>query len=131
MAFVHGKGTDFSVDGNNISTYTDSVSLDRNIDTAETTAFGDDDRTYIAGLRGHTFTASGHWDSTLDGYAIGMDDGAVVAFEYGPEGSTAGDVKYSGNALITNYSQSSGVGDKASWSASFQVTGSVTRGTYA
>ena len=131
MAFVHGKGTAFSVDGNDISSYTDSVSLDKSIDTAETTAFGDDDRTYIAGLRGQTFSASGHWDSTFDGYAAGMDDGAVVAWEYGPEGGTTGDVKYSGNALIASYNQSSGVGDKASWSASFQVTGSVTRGTYA
>lgn len=119
------------MDGTDISSYTDSCSLDRQIDTAETTSFGDDDRTYIAGLRGSSFSASGHWDPTGDGVLIGADDGAVVAWEYGPEGSDTGDIKYSGNALITSYNQSSGVGDKVAWSANFQVTGSVTRGTYA
>ncbi len=129
MAFQHGKTSYLSVDGTDISSYTDSCSLDRSIDTAETTAFGDDDRTYIAGLRGSSFSASGHWDPTGDGVLIGADDGATVAWVYGPEGNTAGDVQYSGNAILTGYNQSSGVGDKVAWSASFQVTGTVTRAT--
>jgi len=129
MAFQHGKNSYLSVDGTVISSYTDSCSLDRSIDTSETTAFGDDDRTYIAGLRSSTFTASGHWDATGDGVLIGADDGATVAFVYGPEGNDSGDVQYSGNAILTSYNQQSGVGDKVAWSASFQITGSVTRGT--
>jgi hypothetical protein len=59
-----------------------------------------------------------------------MDDGAVVAFECGPEGNTGGDIKYSGNALISNYSWSASVSDRVTWTANFTVTGAVTRGTF-
>jgi len=53
------------------------------------------------------------------------------AFVYGPEGSTAGQVKYTGTAFLTSYEVSGGVGDIVGYTAEFQVTGAITRGTYA
>ncbi len=129
MAFQHGSNAYLSIDATDISSYTDQQSLDRVVELAETTAFGDDDKTYIAGLRGHTISISGNWDPTLDSTLDGADDGAVVAFVVGPEGNTSGDVQYNGNCFITDYSWTAGVSDKVTWSANFTVSGAVTRAT--
>jgi len=127
MALAHGKDATLSIDGTDISAYTDNVSFSRDVDTAETTAFGDDDKTYIAGLEGATMNCSGSYDnggSASDATLHGAFDGASVAWSYSPDGGT---VTYSGNAFITNYTVNAPVGDKVSWSASLIVTGAVSR----
>jgi hypothetical protein len=129
MAVPHGSGAYFSLDATDISTYCNTQSLDKVRDLAETSTFGSTDKTHIAGMRGHTISIAGPWDPTLDGVMNGADDGAVVAFVMGPEGNVGGDVQYSGNCLISNYNWTAPVGSEASWSASFTVTGTVTRGT--
>ena len=129
MAFQPGRNGYLSIDGTDISSYTDSKSLDRVRDTLETTAFGDTDRAYISGLRGYSISMSGPWDPTGDGVLDGADDGATVAFVFGPEGNTTGDIQYSGSALISNYNISTSVDGRVEWSATFQPTGTVTRAT--
>ena len=130
MAFVAGHNSYFLVDAVDWSSYMDSQSIDRARDMLDTTVFGLTDKTQIAGLRSHSISVSGNWDATHDAAAVACDDGEVVAFEFGPEGSTAGNVKYSGNCWITDYGQSSSVSDKVTWSASFTPDGAVTRGTF-
>ncbi len=129
MAFQHGKAAYVSIDATDVTAYTDNQSLARVIALAETTVFGNDDATSIAGVRSHTISIGGGWDPTLDGVMVGSDDGAVVAFVCNPEGNTSGDVTYSGNCLIENYTWNAGVSDKVTWNASFTVSGAVTRGT--
>lgn len=131
MAFSHGKDTHFTLDATDISAYTDTSSLERAVENAEVTTYGDDDREYIAGLRGHNIPLGGPWDPTLDAAVIGADDGAVVPFIFGPAGSTTGLVKYSGNCLFQNYTVSSPVSGRVAWSASVVITGAVTRATFA
>jgi hypothetical protein len=128
MAFQPGHGSYLLLDTNDWSSYMDSESLDQVRDTLETTAFGDGARTYIAGLQSGSISLSGPWDSVLDGYVIATNDGAVVAYEFGPEGSSG--VKKSGNALFTDYSVSTSVDGRVEWSASFQPTGAITTGTF-
>ena len=130
MAFQPGHGAYLLMDGNDWTSYLDNESLDQVRDTLETTVFGLTARTYIAGLGSGSISVSGPWDPTLDGYAVATDDSAVVAYEFGPEGSTAGDVKKSGNALFTDYSVSTSVDGRVEWSASFQPTGAITTGTF-
>lgn len=130
MAFVHGSNSYISVDGTDISSYTDSVDRSHTVDTAEVTAFGDADKEFIAGLKDGTFSLSGHWDATADATVAGCFDGAVVAVVFGPAGNTASNVRYSANCLITDYSISSGVGDRVTWSVSLQRTGALTRDTF-
>ena len=55
----------------------------------------------------------------------------IRAFEYGPAGNTSGNVKWSGNVLITSYTISSPVGDVVTFNLGLQLTGDVTRGTFA
>lgn len=133
--FVHGKSTNFQIDDTggtirDISDVCDSVDFPQTIETAETTAFGATSKSYIVGLRDATISVSGKWDATVDGYFIGTEP-ASRSFVVGPAGSTSGNVKYSGECILTNYSQSPGVGDAVTFSADFQVTGNVTRGTFA
>ena len=122
MAFVHGKEATLSIDGTSVTAYTDNVSFDRDVDLAETTVFGNDDKTWIAGLLGATITCSGHFDATGHGVLWGCFDGASVAFSYSPDG---GSTTIAGNALIQSYSTAPSVGDKVPWSATLVVTGAL------
>ncbi len=133
--FVHGKSVDFALDdtggtSRNISDTLNSVDFPEVTETADTTAFGSSSRSFIVGLESATFSISGLWDATVDGYMKGGTEPASRSFIYGPAGSTGGNVKYTGEAIMTNYSISSPVGDVVTYSADLQVTGAVTRGTY-
>ena len=132
--FAHGKSTDFALDdtggsSRNLSNTLTDVGFPQTIDTAETTAFGASNKSYIVGLKDTTISVSGLWDATVDGYLAGTEP-ASRSFIYGPAGSTGGNVKYTGEAILTNYSVSNPVGDVVTYSADLQVTGAVTRGTY-
>ncbi len=132
--FAHGKSTDFALDdtggsSRNISNTLTDVSFPQTIDTAETTAFGSSNKSYIVGLKDGSFSVSGIWDATVDGYLSGTEP-ASRSFIYGPAGSTGGNVKYTGEAIMTNYSVSNPVGDVVTYSLDLQITGAVTRGTY-
>lgn len=129
MAFQHGKNAYLSIDGTDITAYSDSQSLNRVKDLFETTTFGNDDKTFIDGLREYDLSIGGKWDPTLDAAIDGADDGATVAFVFGPEGNDSGDVQYSGNAFVSNYNVNTPVGGGVTWTATFKPTGSVTRGT--
>ena len=129
MAFQPGRGSYISVDGTDVTAYSDSENLDRNVDTIDTTVFGLDDRTYIAGLRTHGLGQSGPWDPTGDAVFDGCDDGATVATVFGPEGNDSGDVQYtSATSFMTSYSISSSVDGRVESSASLLPTGAVPRG---
>ena len=124
MAFVHGKDTTLTIDGTAFTAYADNATLNRSMDPAETTVFGLDDRTYIAGLRDATFTASGPWDATADAALHAAQDLASIAWNYSPDGGTT---TYSGNGFVTAYTPASPVGDRNAWSVTIQVTGAVSR----
>jgi hypothetical protein len=136
MAFKHGKNAVFKVDNSSgsitdISAYAKEVSLPRKVDTAETTTYGKDSKTYIVGLKDGTVSVSGMWDATLDAHLAGiLGQDASVTFEYGPAGSATGAVKFTGEAFLTSYETSSPVGDVVTFSAEFQCSDSITRTTF-
>ena len=133
--FVHGKSTNFTLDDTagsvrDISNTLTSVDFPDSVDVAETTAFGSSAKSYIVGLTDATISCSGIWDSTVDGYIAGGAEPASRSFVYGPAGSTSGNVKYTGEAIVTSYSISNPVGDVVTYTLDLQVTGAVTRTTY-
>ena len=138
MPFRHGKNASFKVDNNagtltDISSYLDDISMPRSIDTGETTTFAATSgaKTYVTGLNDATLSIGGKWDTVVDAHLtaiIGKDD--TVSFEYGPEGTVATRIKYTGEAILTSYEVGSPVGDVITFSADFQVSGAVTRGTF-
>lgn len=135
--FRHGKSTVFKVDNSggtltDISNTLTDVSFPQSVDTAETSAFGSSAKTYVVGLTDATISVSGMFDATVDAHLNGiLGQAATVSFEYGPEGSTSPNVKYTGECILTSYEKSGAIGDMVSYSAEFQVSGAVSRGTYA
>jgi len=135
--FRHGKSTVFKVDNaagslTDISNTLTDVGFPQTVDTAETSTFGSSAKSYVVGLTDSSLSISGNFDATVDAHLAGiLGQSASVSFEYGPEGSTAGFVKYTGEVLMTSYEKSGAIGDVVSYSAEFQVTGAITRGTYA
>lgn len=137
MAFEHGKGSVFKLDNSggtltDISAYLNNVDFSRDIDTPESTVFGNNDRTYIAGLRGATISLTGFWESANADALIGTILGQVATldWEYGPGGSASADIKYTGSAIVTNYSVSAPVDGIVTFTCDLQCTGAITRGTY-
>ncbi|MDC0595546.1 phage tail protein [Acidimicrobiia bacterium] len=128
MAFISGKDSFFSVDGTDITTYVNQLSLSRDVNTLETTSFGSDQATFVVGVEGLSISGSATFDATADGVMAGLFDGSVVAFDYRPNNASS-QPKYTGNALVTNYTIDSSATDLVSISFSLIVTGAVTRGT--
>lgn len=129
--FSTGKAAVFEIDdtggtSRDISDVLNSIDFPESTDTAEVTAFGASARSYIVSLESATISVSGMYDATVDGYFKGGAEPASRTFTYKP-GVSAGDAIYSGECILTSYSLSSPVGDVNTFTADFQVTGSVTR----
>ena len=136
MAFVHGKSSVFKLYNasgslTDISAFVNNVDFPETADVAETSVLGASNKTYIVGLKDATISLSGLFDATVDailGAVVGQT--ATLSYEYSPEGTASGKVKYTGEAILTNYALSSPVGDVVAYSADLQCSGAVTRGTH-
>ena len=101
----------------------------------EATALGDSGARFIPGLEDVTIRLNGLFDNTA---TSGPDavlgplrtHTSAVDFEYGPEGSATGDVKYSGTCWAVSYDIRSRVGSLVEWSATLQVENTVARGSF-
>lgn len=132
MAFRHGKNTAVWFNGANLTTYFNEASISTDVEVAETTAFGNDAKTYIAGLKDGTFSMSGMFDGaqgavdqTLSSVIAAADSDAITV---APDGAVAGRRSVSGAARETSYEISSPVGDVVSVSMESQATGGVDYG---
>ena len=131
--FTHGKNAAFKIDDSggtlrDISDVLTDVSISRTADVAEVSAFSNSSKAFVAGLKDATLTISGSFDATVDGYLSGIL-GAEGSFEFYPIGTTGGNPKASGEAIMTSYDRTPDVGGAVSFSAAFQVSGDVTEGT--
>jgi hypothetical protein len=120
-----------------ISTYCNKFEVPREFDLLDVTTFGATSKQYLAGFADGTVTMGGPWTRALDNHmspifaAFKAGTLASVSFIYGPEGSDTGDVKYTGELIMTNYSgPMADVENAQEWEAEFQVTGDVTVAAY-
>jgi predicted secreted protein len=132
--FFHGKDAEVYLadSGNterNLTEYATSVSIPVEVDTAEVSTLGDDDKVYVTGLRDRTISIEGKWDATVDGYISGLLGGTPRAWKVFPAGSAAGRPFYSGSAIVTSFEVSADIGDALTFSTELQNSGAVTRGT--
>jgi len=125
-----------SVAGTDFSTNLNSVELAQEADDLETTAFGQGWRTRIGGLYNATVTlnfmqdfGSGSVDAVLNPL-LGTIATVIIQSASGTVSATQ--PKYTATCLVTQYSPfASSVGDIATLSVSWPVSGTVTRGTSA
>ena len=118
-------------DGDSIGEMT-SFSLDVNQEPVEDTVISDTTRSYQAGILNWSGTAEVFW-SDVDSAQVAMWTELLtpVAKEmiFFPEGASTGDIKWTGNALITSHSLTSSTNSMVSMSISFQGTGALVKGT--
>lgn len=135
MAKYHGKQGHFTIDAVDLSTYLTDISLDESTDTAEVSTMGDQAKEFVEGLTGGTISLSGAWDDTAttgpDAVLNGLKGAGANAFVYGPAGDEAGMVRYTGQAILTSYARTTPIGGAVAFTAGFQITGAVTRDTFA
>jgi len=123
-----------SINGTDFSTSLNSVELSQEADDLETTAFGSSWRTRIGGLKQASITlnfmqdfAAGSVDAVLNPLL-----GSIATVVMKPTSGTVTSTNptYTMQALVTQYSPfASSVGDIATLSVSWPVSGSVVRGT--
>ena len=124
--FVHGKDTAVYIDEFDLSSYFTETSFAQENDTAETTAFGDTNKSYILGLRNGTLSMSGLWSADTDGSdeelqaLLGNATTPVITVR---EGAAAiGSRAIIAKADETSYAITSPVTDVHTISAEFQCT---------
>jgi hypothetical protein len=119
-----------------LSTSIASVTLDITTDEVETTAFGSSYRTRIGGLKDASVSLDFHQDfgaGAVDALLFPLMGGTVGITIAPTSGTiTASNPLYSFSALVTQYQPFAGaIGDLATFSVTWPVTGEVTRGTSA
>jgi hypothetical protein len=120
----------------NLSTSLASVTLDITADEVETTAFGSSYRTRIGGLKDASVSLDFHQDfgsGAIDALLFPLL-GSTVAVKIVPTSGTitATNPEYSMDCLVTQYQPFAGaVGDLATLSVTWPVSGAVTRATAA
>jgi len=128
--------TDYNItiNGTNFSTSLASVELPVEVEEQETTAFGSTWRTRIAGLQSGSITLEFHQDfaaSAIDS-VIWPRLGTNATVTVRPAGSvtSASNPAFTGTFLVTQYSPfNSTVGDLATLSLTWPLTGALTRAT--
>lgn len=138
---IHGKDSYFGVEDStgttlrNLTPYITSIDFNQENDTHDDTTMGAEGHTFRPGLTNGTIAVAGIWDKTATTGAdtvlqslVGVE--ITVGFEYGPEGNTAGMVKKSGECVLSSYNESAPVADLVTWTANFQISGSVTKGVF-
>ena len=126
IAFVHGK-TIYVFVGSDISAYCNKADFPKSADTAETSTFGHNDKTYLPGLRGATFSIEGIWDPAVDAILDPLLGTIVTGIVYKPQGTGAGNVVYTFDACMTSYAPPGSITEAVKFTAAFTITGVVVR----
>jgi hypothetical protein len=113
-----------------------SAKLDIKMDTADTSHFGSNSKTYIIGQNDATGSVSGMFDRTLLGTLTATINAllagtiASVTVQLGPEGTAVGSTKITQEMIITSLEIGASVGDMVSVSFDLQRTGDTTYGNF-
>jgi hypothetical protein len=131
MTFIHGKDTYVSVDGDDLSPYTNQSDLTRESDEHDVTCYGADAYSYQGGLLKGSFTMGGYYDDTAAGPKAVLEplEGTVVTLVRRPEGTGSGKPQESVSVLVKKYVESNPVAGQITWTAEFTMSGNITRTT--
>jgi hypothetical protein len=120
----------------NLSPYTDNVTVPVTVAQLEVSAFGTAAKAFIPGLTdGDTITVSGPYDVVVHTQITALKaaqsaGSAAAGFFWGPGGSVASQARMGGSAYVASYQVSSSVGGRVEYSYSLQVTGATSAGTF-
>lgn len=122
MSFVHAKDTYVSLDGNDLSPFSDSSELGRTADSHDVTTYGKDSHVYEGGLLDSTFKVSGTYDNGTDGPGAVINPlvGQKVTLVRRKEGTGSGKPQETVDVLVKGYTESNPVADYIKWSCDLQ-----------
>ena len=136
MAKFVATDYNITINGTPFSTSLAAVTLDVNVEEQDTTAFGSTARTRIGGLQDASVSLDFHQDfgaASVDATLwplLGTQATVVIKPTSGTV--TATNPSYTFNALVTQYQPfASSIGDLATLSVSWPVSGAISRGTSA
>ena len=134
MAEIHGKDGAVMSGGSAVASI-DSWTLTVDAEMADISAYGDDDRKFLPGVRNASGSLSGTYNST-NAVQLAIQNQfsstgtvtstTVVLLTNNTVGATRG---WKGTAYFTNVSINSDISDKVGFSANVQFTGGVSRYT--
>ncbi len=129
----------FIVNGVDLSNRVESLTLDLNKDVIDLMAMGDNAHVYFPSLENNKVTVNFWQDyaasgsNSVDATLMQIFQGGTgVAFTSSPNGTTysATNPKYSGSIILSAYQPLNGkVGDGLQTQVTFQLQGTITRGT--
>lgn len=128
MAFVHGKGTIITIDGDDISAFTTTSELDRQSDEHDVTTYGKNSHVFQGGLLTGEATVSGIYDNTAaTGPRAVLEPliGTVVPLVRKPEGTGTGKPMDTVNVLVKGYKETNPVADMVTWEVSLRLSDDV------
>lgn len=130
MAFIHGKSTGVLWHDQDLSGYLNEASMPGEIEAAETTVFGDGNKTYISGLADGTVSLSGYLDDAGEGVntiaAVVADTREKRPITVGHSGGLVdGAACHIADSMATSFEVTSAVADVVEVSAEFQADGGV------
>lgn len=136
MAKFVATDYNITINGTSFSTSLAAATLDITVEEQDTTSFGATARTRIGGLQDATLSLDFHQDfgaSSVDATLFPLlGSNATVVIKPTSGSVTATNPAYTAVCLVTQYQPfASSVGDLATLSVSWPVTGAVVRGTAA
>lgn len=132
MAFVHGKNTFISLDGDDLSSFTTTSELGRTADSHDVTTYGKTAHVFEGGLLNGTGSLSGIYDSDSSAgprAVLRALVGTKVTLIRRPEGTGSSKPQDTATVLITEYVETNPVADMVAWSCAFQCSDTVTGST--
>jgi hypothetical protein len=141
MAFKAGKVAWFALDNvagslTNLSHYSDNVEHPQSVEQLEVSVYGTTPKAFIPGLTdGDQISIAGPYDVTMYTHLTALKaaqaaGSSTATYTWGPGGSVASQAKISAETYVASVSLSAGVGGRVELSATLQVTGAVTNGTW-
>jgi predicted secreted protein len=106
-----------------------SYSIEESADTLEDTSMGDSARTYKPSLTSFSGSLDVFWDETDSSGQGALSVGSEVTLNVYPEGDSAGDIYYTGSAIVTGVSRTGAFDGLVEASISVQGNGALTEST--
>lgn len=127
MAFVHGKNTVITLDGDDLSAFTNTSELTRTADSHDTTTYGKETHVYEGGLQDGTASLGGIYDNSATGPRAIIEPliGSKVVLIRQPEGAGSTLPQDSVTVLVTSYVETNPVADMVTWTCELQLSSAV------
>ncbi|MFC0628543.1 hypothetical protein [Kribbella deserti] len=128
MAFVHGKNTVITLDGDDLSAYVNTSELGRTADSHDVTTYGKNSHVYVGGLLDGKATMGGVYDNTAAVSPRAVIEpliGSTVPLVREPEGTGAGKPRDTVSVVVVGYVETAPVADMVTWSCEMQCSDDI------